>query len=100
MICINCNKKTDTVWVETGFSGEKEALCGVCISEHLADLETQLELWKTAHGVETGEPIPCICGTEFSASGPCLADKHTVFKPTALVERLFKSHPIYKDRNK
>jgi hypothetical protein len=42
---------------------------------------------------------PCICGTVFSISGPCLAKVHHAFKSTAETEAAIAKSPAYQDRH-
>lgn len=38
--CARCREQKDTVFVDTGFAGEREPLCGACVSKLVADSET------------------------------------------------------------
>jgi hypothetical protein len=37
--CARCQERKSTVWVDTGFAGESEPLCGKCVSVEYAKLE-------------------------------------------------------------
>jgi hypothetical protein len=37
--CARCQERKSTVWVDTGFAGESEPLCGKCVSAEYAKLE-------------------------------------------------------------
>lgn len=41
--CDRCQKEKATIWVDTGFAGEREKLCGECVSIEYAQLEEKLE---------------------------------------------------------
>jgi hypothetical protein len=106
--CVECNGEIGdekTHWLSVVGQGDKGPLCAACYREQTDD---DVDFSSHPHPGCSGAFVigdtprlaipPCICGTVFAISGPCLAKVHRAFKPTAEVVEAVAKCPEYQGR--
>jgi hypothetical protein len=101
--CFNCDKPSDPAK-----PNRRIALCADCYGELKAVTDDDVDFSSHPHPGCSGAFVigetprlaipPCICGTVFAISGPCLAKVHRAFKPTVEVAEAFAKCPEYQGR--